>query len=121
MIGGHHYDPLKSDIWSVGIIFFALVCGYLPFDDPDTTILYNKIMRGKYETPSHVSAEVVSILKGMLNTNPIDRLNIENIRNSDFFKKYNNDTIPCDEKPKINNDICNIVAKALGKDQITVN
>jgi 5'-AMP-activated protein kinase, catalytic alpha subunit len=36
MIAGLQYDPLKSDIWSTGIILFALLCGFLPFDDPDT-------------------------------------------------------------------------------------
>lgn len=36
MIAGLHYDGFKSDIWSLGIIFYATLCGYLPFDDPDT-------------------------------------------------------------------------------------
>ena len=42
MIAGYPYEGLKvfyfikSDIWSVGVIFFAILSGYLPFDDPDT-------------------------------------------------------------------------------------
>jgi 5'-AMP-activated protein kinase, catalytic alpha subunit len=46
MIAGLKYDGLKADIWSSGVILFALLCGYLPFDDPDTQTLYNKIMSG---------------------------------------------------------------------------
>lgn len=70
MIGGLNYDPLKSDIWSIGIILFALLCGFLPFDDPDTQKLYNKIMMGKYDTPGHLSKETRALLSGMLNVDP---------------------------------------------------
>ena len=48
---------IKADIWSTGIIFFALLCGYLPFDDPDTNILYSKIIKGDFDIPSKVSNE----------------------------------------------------------------
>jgi 5'-AMP-activated protein kinase catalytic alpha subunit len=36
MISGHVYDGLKTDLWSCGIILYAMICGYLPFEDPDT-------------------------------------------------------------------------------------
>ena len=36
MIAGLRYNGLSVDIWSLGIILFALISGYLPFDDPDT-------------------------------------------------------------------------------------
>jgi 5'-AMP-activated protein kinase catalytic alpha subunit len=36
MICGLKYNGIKADIWSSGIILFALLCGYLPFEDPDT-------------------------------------------------------------------------------------
>ena len=39
MIQGKKYNGLDVDIWSSGIILYALVCGYLPFEDPDTAKL----------------------------------------------------------------------------------
>jgi len=32
MIAGQKYDCLLVDIWSSGVILFASICGYLPFE-----------------------------------------------------------------------------------------
>lgn len=48
MIAGKKYVGLRVDIWSAGVILYAMICGYLPFDDPDTQELYKKIMSGDY-------------------------------------------------------------------------
>ena len=47
MIAGKQYCGPLADIWSMGVILFALVCGYLPFEDPNTAMLYKKILAGK--------------------------------------------------------------------------
>ena len=77
MIAGLKYDGLKADIWSAGVILFALLCGYLPCDDPDTQNLYNKIMSGKYEAPKFLSIEAKALLKEILNIDPNKRMTIE--------------------------------------------
>jgi 5'-AMP-activated protein kinase catalytic alpha subunit len=48
MIAGKKYESVKVDIWSSGVILFALVCGYLPFEDENTGNLYKKILNGDY-------------------------------------------------------------------------
>ena len=50
------------DIWSSGIILFAMVCGYLPFQDDDHIQLTKKILHGKYSLPSTVSLELKDLL-----------------------------------------------------------
>ena len=57
MIAGKQYYGLKADIWSMGVILFAMVCGYLPFEDKNTSQLYKKIMNGEYQLPSYLSFE----------------------------------------------------------------
>lgn len=34
---------LQADVWSMGVLLFALLCGYLPFDDENCVVLYRKI------------------------------------------------------------------------------
>lgn len=33
----------QADVWSMGVLLFALLCGHLPFDDDNCMILYRKI------------------------------------------------------------------------------
>ena len=40
MIAGKKYEGTNVDIWSCGVILFALICGYLPFEDQNTKKLY---------------------------------------------------------------------------------
>ena len=37
---------LQADVWSMGVLLYALLCGYLPFDDEKLTHLYRKIQVG---------------------------------------------------------------------------
>jgi len=46
MIASKKYNGLEVDIWSCGVILFAMVCGYLPFEDSNTSQLYKKILSG---------------------------------------------------------------------------
>ena len=49
---------------------FALICGYLPFEDPNTTNLYQKILKGDFQIPKFVSKEAADLLKRILCTDP---------------------------------------------------
>ena len=55
MIAGKKYHGIQVDVWSCGVILYAMVCGFLPFEDPDTNQLYKKIMRGQYTIPSTIN------------------------------------------------------------------
>lgn len=55
MIEGNKYAGDQADIWSCGVILYALLCGFLPFEDPDTSKLYQKILKGHFSTPDFVS------------------------------------------------------------------
>lgn len=88
MVAGKKYVPSCVDIWSSGIILYAMVCGYLPFEDPDTSKLYQKILSGEFEVPEFMSPLVEDILHKVLNTDPKKRYTIQDIRKHEWFLKY---------------------------------
>jgi len=85
MIAGLKYHGDKVDLWSCGVILYALVCGFLPFEDPDTTKLYKKILSGKYVVPDFLSSEVVDLLAAILTQDPEKRPSIATIRQHPWF------------------------------------
>ena len=76
MIKGERYLGLGADIWSSGVILYAMVCGYLPFEDPDTNKLYKKILKCQYNIPSFVNPLAKDLIQKILNTNPDTRYTI---------------------------------------------
>ena len=87
MIAGKRYNGLQTDIWSSGVVLFAMVCGYLPFEDPKTSCLYKKILNADYQVPKLVSPECKDLITHILNTDPEERYTIANIRQHPWFKQ----------------------------------
>ena len=85
MIAGKKYVGLNVDIWSCGVILFALLCGYLPFEDPNTSHLYKKILSGDYHIPKWVGPEARDLIKKILSTDPNRRFTIGDIRAHDWY------------------------------------
>lgn len=85
MIAGKKYLGLNADIWSCGVVLFAMVCGYLPFEDPNTTLLYKKIIAGDYTMPKFVSAQARDLIQGLLTTDPERRLKLRDIKSHPWF------------------------------------
>ena len=77
MIAGKKYESIKVDIWSSGVILFALICGYLPFEDENTGNLYKKILNGEYQLPTFISQDANNMIQCLLTIDPEKRINFE--------------------------------------------
>ena len=85
VIVGNNYNGFKIDIWSVGIILYFMICGYLPFEDSKTEILFKKILRCKVEFPNFISDSVKELIEKILVVEPEKRININDIKKHPFF------------------------------------
>ena len=89
MINGDKYNGLLVDIWSSGIVLYAMLCGYLPFEDKDNDLLYDKICEGKFEVPNFISDLANDFLHKILNVDPRKRYNLSQIKNHPWFNLIN--------------------------------
>ncbi|XP_075946831.1 maternal embryonic leucine zipper kinase [Anarhichas minor] len=79
LIQGKAYIGSEADVWSMGVLLFALLCGYLPFDDDNCMVLYKKITRGKYDNPQWLSPGSVLLLNQMMQVDPKRRLTVRQL------------------------------------------
>ena len=85
VISGKLYSGPEVDVWSCGVILYALLCGSLPFDDESIPNLFKKIKGGIYNLPSHLSPGARDLIARMLLVDPLKRITISEIRTHPWF------------------------------------
>ena len=85
IINGEPYNGSAADIWSCGIILFALLSGKLPFDDEDCTALLGKVMVGKFVMPQCIDPLAQDLIRKMLVTDVRKRITMSEIKQHPFY------------------------------------
>jgi len=95
VLGPERYDK-SCDIWSLGVIMYILLCGFPPFYSNQGLAISpgmkKRIRSGQYEFPKpewdKVSNDAKGLIRGMLNTDPQQRLTIEQVMRHNWISQY---------------------------------
>lgn len=86
MVKGNPYTN-AADIWSTGVMLFAIVGGYLPYDDDNIQRLLQKIVYTEVRYPSFFSPQLTDLLQKLMCKDPERRITLEMIKNHPWFSQ----------------------------------
>lgn len=85
VLSGSLYCGTEVDVWSCGVVLYALLAGALPFDEAKLPLLYEKIKTGEYHMPYHFSEQAKDLVARMLALDPIGRITVSQIKQHPWF------------------------------------
>ena len=87
MVSGQKYNGFMIDVWSSGIVLYAMVCGHLPFEDKSDAILFQKILSCQISFENYVGELSKDLINKIIVQDPSKRITLEEIKKHEFYLK----------------------------------
>jgi len=87
------YQGPPVDMWSAGIVLYAMLIGHAPFKADQLLDLRRCILRGRYHTPAHLSEEAANLLRRLLVVEPSNRATLGEAADHAWLRDVQNPAI----------------------------
>jgi len=82
------FDPMKADVWSLGVTFYMMMTGESPWPYNSKSVLEKAIISGMYQIPENISTPYAILFSKMLQVDPKKRMSVDDLLKLPLFNQY---------------------------------
>ncbi|CAE7741665.1 mrkA [Symbiodinium sp. CCMP2592] len=92
IVARKEYTGFCADIWAMGVLLYALLCGSFPFRGQNDRDLYRKIVRGVFHIPEFVGDGAKAMVQRALTADMARRPTVEDLLSDQWLSAHREDS-----------------------------
>jgi len=91
IISEEGYSGYGVDLWSLGVLLYAMLCGTVPFKATNMKDLHLLINKGDFSFPNPISEEAQNLIRKMLTKEPLEWISLPEVLSHPWMTKMSED------------------------------